>query len=177
MEPNTMNDIRHEQIRQLWADGLAQTSLAGTSPQALVPEPTRRLLTDIGLPAECPLEVTLYRDERLLLPVSSGAGTSFLMAGDDFGTTLGLTPGSGELWSFQTDDDSPPRFVNSSLDAFVLFLGLYDSTGDLAPLSDRKRAAAVAELGRELTSYDAAALKDTESWWSVILEQRAQGLL
>ncbi|MER7372569.1 SUKH-4 family immunity protein [Streptomyces lanatus] len=172
-----MNDIRHEEIRRLWADGLARTALAGKSPQAPVPESTWRLLTDIGLPAECPLDVTLYRDERLLLPVSSGAGASYLTVGDDFGTTLGLTPGSGELWSFQTDDDSPPRFVNASLDAFVLFLGLYESTGNLAALSDRKRAAAVAELGRELATYDAAALDDTESWWSVILEQRAQGLL
>jgi hypothetical protein len=35
----------------------------------------------------------------------------------------------------------------------------------------------VRELNRELASYDAAAFDDAEAWWSVILEQREDGLV
>ncbi len=176
-DSSAAGDVIHEQILRLWADGLAPASVSSVTLQGRVPEPTLRLLANAGLPSTCPLEVTFYRDERFLQPVSSAAGATYLLVGDDFGTTLGLGPGSGEVWSFELDEKSSPRFVNSSLDAFVLFLGLYEKDGNTAPLSDTERVAAAEELGREMTRYDSAALGDEESWWSIILEQRMDGLL
>lgn len=170
-------DVMHGRIRELWADGLAPATVSHAQFQDLVPASTLRLLADPGIPSDCPLDVTLYPDQRLLQSVPSAAGTTYLMVGDDFGTTLGITPAVGELWSFEPDEDAPARFVNSSLDAFVLFLGLYEKNGNTASLGDRERAAAVERLSREMASYDPAALEDEEAWWSIILEQRVDGLL
>jgi hypothetical protein len=139
--------------------------LAPIEPERLadapVSERTREFLTRFGLPVECPLLVTFYRDERLLRPVSSH-GAQYLLVGDDCGTLLGLGVGTDELWSI-SESEGPSYFVNSHLWRFVLLLGLYEPQSFPA-------------FKQRVLACDEKALDQVGNWWSLIVEQMSYGL-
>jgi hypothetical protein len=107
-------------IVRMWGDRLEAVP-ADSLPDG-VPEGTRSFLTQVGLPTgECPLEVTFHNDS-LLAPLTAG-GSTYREIADDYGTTLGIQEGSGELWSVDREGGLPSRFVNAGVREFVAFLG------------------------------------------------------
>jgi hypothetical protein len=167
--------VNDQEIRRLWASQL-QPVRAENLPDGEISATTRRFLTDVGLPGEAPLEVTFHQDD-LLVPLDVD-GVTYLKVGDDYGTQLGIEAGTERVWAVDLEGSLPRRFVNSSLADFVAALGIYaQSQPELRTASDEQAAGVVDRLRNDLSKLDAPALRDPESWWSVILEQTADGLL
>lgn len=143
------------------------------------PDSIRSSLIDIGLPKEGPPAsgVTFYHDRRLLDTPSAGRA-DYLTIGYDYGTILSLKLKTGEIWAVDPNGRTPPRFVNSRLSDFILFLAVYDSYGhERQRASDEEDESIVQEIRRRFTARDPRALDDQENWWSLILEQMSYGLL
>ncbi|MEV0717871.1 SUKH-4 family immunity protein [Asanoa sp. NPDC050611] len=137
---------------------------------------TSHFLTGVGFPAECPLEVTLNRDERLLVPLRF-RDTDFLVIGDDYGTTLVVEAGNDAVWSINPQQDIF-RFVNSNVGHFVDFLGLYQALCEYGrDLGEEQESALVDDFRAWLRHRDAAAFEDDDHWWSLIVEQVEDGFL
>lgn len=166
-----------QEVRQLWGD-----KLAPISPDLVkwnISDPTKGFLMDVGLPRKGPLAlgVIFYHDERLL-GLRSIAGVDYLALGYDYGTILGIKLGTDEVWAVDPDKESLPRFVNSRLSAFVLFLAIYDSRGhDRQHASDEEDEVIVQEMRQQFISRDPHAFDDVENWWSLVFEQMSYGML
>jgi hypothetical protein len=166
-----MND---EDIRQLWGSRLRPIT-AKSLPDGRVSAETRRFLTEVGLPDEAPLLVSFAPD--LLAPLEVD-GIEYLTVGDDYGTQLGIEANAESVWSVDPEGSLPKRLVNSSLRAFIASLGTYVQwQPDLRDASDDEAAGIVDQLRHRILEIDALAFNDPENWWSVILEQTADGLL
>lgn len=150
-----------EELRAAWGPD----RLTPIEPERLadtpVSERTKEFLARVGLPRECPLLITFYRDERLLQPLSSRVGR-YVLVGDDYGTYLGLRAGKDELWSI-TESEDKPCFVNSHLWDFVHLLALYDPR-------------AYPGFEQQVAVRDEKALNHMGCWWSLIVEQMRHGL-
>ncbi|WP_042428619.1 SUKH-4 family immunity protein [Streptacidiphilus anmyonensis] len=104
--------------------------------------------------------------------------------GDDSGTNLCISSQDGHLHAVPVGSSEriPNRFVSRSLDAFVATLGAYGSClaefSEAAAECDEDQATqTLDDLQRRISMIDPLALADAENWWSVILEQMADGLL
>jgi hypothetical protein len=161
--------------RRWWADRLVPVPAASAARRP-VGVTTSAFLADVGFPIESPLDVTLYRDERLLAPMRF-RDTDYLVIGDDYGTTLVVEAGRDALWSLNPEQGIF-RFVNSNVGHFVDFLGLYQALGEYdRGLSGEQESALVAEFDAWMRCRDPAALDDADHWWSLIVEQLHDGLL
>lgn len=103
--------------------------------------------------------------------------------GDDSGGDLFITPEDGSLISRMAYPADLVRFVNSSVEAFIGTLekfgtwvigveglmGEGDSVEDVQPHLGELRAA--------IDVVDPAALSGDENWWSVVVEQIADGMI
>jgi hypothetical protein len=162
-------------IVQLWGDSLKRVDAQAL--RADVPlRRTRDFLTSVGLPqCDLPLEVTFHSGQELLVErVVNGAG--YWVVGDDYGTKIALDA-KEQVWSLG-DGEMPNRAINTSLDRFVLFLGIYRSaTPALKEATDEQASGIVDGLRGQFSALDPAALAEGENWWSVVLEQVEQGLL
>lgn len=70
------------------------------------------------------------------------------------------------------------RFVNGSEEGFTASLALFVPTWQaLEGSKDDEAEARVANLRTRLDAIDPMALRDADSWWSVVLEQVQSGLL
>lgn len=171
----TAGDLERWDARQWWGDRLVpvSASLVEGPPLGNV---TSEFLSGVGFPVECPLEVTLYRDERLLAPLRF-RDTDYLVIGDDYGTTLAVESGMDAVWSINPEEGIF-RFVNSNVGHFVDFLGLYQALGEYdQDVSEEQEGALVDDFQAWMRRRDTAAFEDEDHWWSLIVEQVEDGLL
>lgn len=166
----------NERIYQAFGDNLRPVPEKALAQRDLSPA-TRSFLTSVGLPRKCPLQVTLYDDDRLLRPFTS-AGITYYALGNDYGTTIGIRAKTDETWSFDEEGELPLRFINSRIQQFVAFLALYKlKQPDLQKAGDEEATEIVNELRSQFAALDGRAVEDAENWWSVILEQTQDGFL
>ncbi|MER5752740.1 SUKH-4 family immunity protein [Streptomyces sp. NPDC002088] len=181
-------------VRRLDADEIAAGSL---------PESTKSTLTWAGLPADVPLFFTADRADNppaggLLTDVATNLRERRSPAGEErIGVLAHLArigfdglaviavqclPGTtepdglGALWAVDPVT-AEARYVNASASAFARSLAL------LATVRQRMRGLDPAAAGREvaalqeqLVAFDASALANADTWWSLIVEQMWHGL-
>ena len=83
-----------------------------------------------------------------------------------------------EVWSFDPAGVLPRRLVNRSVNQLVDSLAAFREVWALqADLVEAAADRQVAHLRERLRRIDTDAIEDPESWWSVILQQMAPGLL
>lgn len=166
-------DLERWDSRQWWGDRLVPVSAAVVRERAITTA-TSAFLTDVGLPVECPLGVTFYRDSRLLAAMRF-RDADYLVIGDDYGTSLALEPSRDAVWSI---DKGIHRFVNSNVAHFVGFLGMYRFLADRCEdLSGKQESGVVDAFHAWMLRQDDAAFADEDHWWSLIIEQMENGLL
>lgn len=89
-----------------------------------------------------------------------------------------LVIAAGEVWSLDPAGVLPRRLVNRSVEQFVDSLtGFREAWAVRADLDEVASDRQIAQLRERLRDIDADAIDDPASWWSVILEQMADGLL
>jgi hypothetical protein len=98
------------------------------------------------------------------------------VVGHDGATHLVIA--AGEVLSLDPAGVLPRRLVNRSVNQFVDSLaGLRATWAMRADLDEAASHRQVVHLRETLRNIDPEAIDDPESWWSVILEQMAHGLL
>jgi hypothetical protein len=98
------------------------------------------------------------------------------VVGHDRATHLVIA--AGEVWSVDYAGVLPRRLVNRSVNQFVDSLaGFRAAWATRADLDEAALDRQVVHLREILRNIDPEAIGDPESWWSVILEQMAHGLL
>lgn len=135
--------------------------------------PTRRFLTDVGLPTVPIRDITPLHDSRLLVTTHQ--------EGREY---VALAEGSEPSYCFAVElatdrvfylDEIPrySRLVNSNVGLFVLFLGKYHRhVLGLATVNQESLEAAVADVWQQLRIWDPEATDD-RGWWDLTLEQIA----
>lgn len=163
-------------IRRLWGDDLVPVPPDVVERPGVTPA-TAALLREVGLPSSGPVEVEFFHDEQLLSPVVVD-GVTYLGLGMETGILLlGLCAGTDDVRAVVPDVAKRPEFINSSLAAFLLFLGLLRARLDDVRSGEDTAAAAVEALQREFVQRDARALNDVDAWWLGVLEQALAGAL
>jgi hypothetical protein len=85
---------------------------------------------------------------------------------------------TGHIFEVDPRGERPRHFVNSSLEQFRTFAGhLLEHWDATAAMDDDDAIAAVPDLEATLRAVDPQALADTGTFWSLVLEQMADGLL
>lgn len=99
--------------------------------------------------------------------------------GDDCGTTLYCDLADGHILSLDDSGRLPARFVNSGITQLARCLAEYETAQERKrePSQELDDVAVAGTLRSRLARVDAVALADPEHWWSVIVEQVADGLL
>jgi hypothetical protein len=124
-----------------------------------------RELVSSRLPGRyAPLQLTFYGQESRLKG-------GHVIIGDDYGTDLCVRLSDGAVYSIDPKDELPTRFVNSGIEQLAKFIEVSESfskvAGDSAVISQSMRAVPA--------KIDPKPFSDSESWWSVVLEQMADG--
>jgi hypothetical protein len=119
-----------------------------------------------------PLLLTFYGSE-------SRRTDDLLVIGDDYGTELCLNLTDGCIYSIDPEKKLATRFVNSNVECLGKFLTLYEEREKelRETLNEKDQDQIVRRLREQFVVIDAPALAEPENWWSVILEQKEQGLL
>lgn len=156
--------------RELWGERLAPID-----PNLLkldLPDPVRDFLVTAGLPG-VPLEDFAFYHDRRLRPAER-LGRPYLVVGH-VGAPLVVDRRTGEVGEFSWRETHPPRFLNSSLPAFLIFLARFLAGRD-AIYADRGVSARVAgELAAEFRVCDPAALAGPDTGWSATLREVGDG--
>jgi hypothetical protein len=123
-------------------------------------------------PFYAPLALTF--DTPPLRVVDGGA-----VIGNDGGTDLRVALGDGQVLSVDPRRALPTRLVNRSIGQLAQSMSAYSTYAErVATIRDEAAGRAlVQELRRRITRIDAAATRDPETWWSLVLEQADGGLL
>lgn len=173
--PSRDEQLVRDEVRRHWGDALVRVPPETVSDQGVSAELVA-FLTEVGLPIAAQNGITFYRDERLLEVVPI-AGVDFHRIADEPGAVLGLRSGSDELWAVDPDHRLPPRFVNSSISLFLLFLRLFDeSRSDLLNAArEEDYQSIIDQLHQCLADRDPRALEDSRNWWSIALEEAEEG--
>jgi hypothetical protein len=157
--------------RELWRGrlvpidpGLLPADLAG---------PVRDLLVADGLPTDASDDFEFFHDERLR-PVER-LGRGYLVIGY-IGSPLVIDRVTGEVQEFYRREPEPPRFLNSSIPAFLAFLARYLVRREEI-FADRAAGERVAAgLAEEFRAWDAPALAGPGTAWSATLRGTAGGI-
>lgn len=101
-----------------------------------------------------------------------------VVIGTDEGTEFQVDLSDGRVSSVDPAGDLPSRFVSSSVSQLADAIAVYrEYAAGVQGARDEEARRLVEELRRRLSEVDAAATRDPEAWWSVILEQTEDGLL
>jgi hypothetical protein len=166
---------RWDDIRQVWAGGLAPIPLERIRPEASTL--TREVLSTVGLPTEKESSETyFYHDERLLRPVTF-AGRLFLPFNQDHRALLAVEPDGDAVYALYPVTPPVIQFVNTDLADFIYCYGLLRArVPDLRAATEARQVKAiVGQLRRRIKAADPQALADKANWWLSTLDQARQG--
>jgi hypothetical protein len=158
-----------QDVRQVWGNSLRPI------PEDLIP-PTasagsKAFLTQVGLPAEHPLDLAFYFDDRLLKRVTQG-GADYFAFGEDGGVVLLATEaGRDEVIDLQPDGSG--MFINSSIADFVYSYGVFAQREErILELPHDERGPLIGEVRDLIDTRDPEALDPDGwlSWWDALLE-------
>ena len=141
-----------------------------------IPSETRDLLENIGLPEN--LDVLLLNFYSNNIEELMFNNNKYIVIGDDYGTKICIEQKSGEVYSICTENKYTVRFINSSIQCFLQFLITYIETKPaLIGVDDDEAVVIIDKLRKVFLSVDEKSLGNDENWWSVVLEQHAEGLI
>lgn len=168
---------QRDEIRKVWGDKLVPIPAELISPQAS--EPTRQMLSTVGLPTETPPLGVFYHDDRLRTPIEV-AGQSYLPIGDDHGVPFAIQLATDQLYQVYPTAPAYNRFANSSIADFLYCYGVV-----YARMSQLQAAARAGESTEEMAdelelavaARDAPALAEDRYYWSMVLDMARDGEL
>lgn len=125
-----------------------------------------------------PVEGMFFTDGDLLLDVVSNSGADYLTLGlsDSIGGSRYLFSPSGEVLILDVDEQQL-KFVNASLDAFLVFMKRWDEFVSMGSIDEEEGVKLGRKLKRELKKIDKRAFKDEEFWWACVFEDVEYGVL
>ena len=104
-------------------------------------------------------------------------GTEYLVLGDDDGSKLCAELSDETIQAVYEDDDLPIRYINSSIENFVLFIMFFEQYQLSLTEDEDENMKKLTDLQSTFNEYDETALNYEENWWAVIIEQIEDGLL
>ena len=122
------------------------------------------------------------RYEPLLLTfygTDTRASGNLLIFGDDYGTNLCVDLRDGFVYSVDSKNELPIRFVNRSVRCLAKFLDAHRQCVTKLSRTDteEQQLQVIRSLSEQLNAIDSRALLQRENWWAVVLEQMQDGLL
>ncbi len=94
-------------------------------------------------------------------------GIRYIVIAEERGERLCIREASGTLYTIDSRDELPTRFVNTDVPCMVKCLWVWETGNDLSSY----------ELAQRLESIDSRVLDDPENFWSLVVEQRASDLI
>ena len=104
-------------------------------------------------------------------------GTEYLVLGDDYGSKLCAELSDETIKAVYEEDDLPIRYINSSIENFVLFIMFFEQYQLSLNEDEDRNMKKLSDLQSTFNKYDETALNYEENWWAVIIEQIEDGLL
>lgn len=128
---------------------------------------TMRILCETGLPEEIEdLNIQFYMSS----PEKPCFADNCVVIGNDFGTDIRINS-QDEVISVDPCGELPTRFVNTNLEAFLVFIVIFLKFREqAADASNDEAERMLREVRKEFEKADAKALCDEENCWAVILE-------
>jgi hypothetical protein len=159
-----------DKARELWRDRVSpiKPDLLGID----LLDSVRDFLVSTGLPTGVP-DFEFFHDDRLRPAARLGRG--YLVIGDS-GLALAVDRARGDVRELYRSESHPPRFVNSSLPAFLICLARFLARRDEIYAAPAEAARVAGELKQEFRDWDPAALADRTTAWSVTLREIGDGL-
>lgn len=165
--------ISENEILNYWGDNLFKITAQAVE-GITIPKYTKNILKDIGLPMSNMLLVNFY---IVGIKYILFRGKGYILIGDDYGTKLGIDMNTEEVFSLPDTEDIHPKFINSNIKFFILFLLIYHMEISKIKGSKEEEIKLVAKQLREkFLQIDSKSLSDNESWWNLILEEIDYGM-
>ena len=122
------------------------------------------------------------RYEPLLLSFygsDTQATGNLIIFGDDYGTNLCVDLRDGFVYSVDSKNELPNRFVNTSVKYLAKSLDAHRQCVTKLSRDDpeEQQLQVIKSLSEQLNAIDPLALRGRENWWAVVLEQMQNGLL
>jgi hypothetical protein len=120
-----------------------------------------------------------YTSDEMSLFRSPQISTLGVEVGRDVATVFVVRTDSECIESVDSQHELPPRFMNSSYAALLIFVSLYDGTlkAMQQDQSVMDAIACVAALKKSFFEFDERALQQKQNYWSVLIENLSNGLM
>ena len=162
------------EVKRFWGNNNLRTASVSAVHGLPLTLQDRTLLTEIGLPELPGLPLEFFLDKKCLRQVAN-----LVLIGTDGAGDICIDGANGFVIWVNSEDVGTKRFINSNLENFAIFLTIYEQWRRLVRdlKVESKQIEAVSKLETSFRETDAAAVKDPESFWALVLEQSRDGLL